>query len=96
MQTCYEAWLAMQTPSNDGLISSDVSARRWTTVPIYNASDHEAVGLERLWQGRTPKEAHRVLSRPDVTVTNASDKHIQLGKLEGLDERVRKTMLAMQ
>ena len=86
----------MQTPSTDGLISPDEATRRWTTVPIYNASDHEAVGLARLWHGRTPEEAHRVLARPDVMVTNTSDKHIQLGRLKGLDERVRRTMIAMQ
>ena len=92
--TCFEAWLAMQTPSTDGLIASSEGNRRWTTVPIYNATEHEAVGLERLWSGRSAVDAHKVLSKPDVTVTNESDKHIQLGKLEGLDVRVRDQMIA--
>ena len=92
--TCFEAWLAMQTPSNDGLIASSGENRRWTTVPIYNATDYEAVGLERLWSTRSASQAMEVLRRPDVTVTNESDKHIQLGKLEGLDARVVEQMIA--
>ena len=83
----------MQQPSSDGLISApDDSTRRWTTVPIYNASEHEAAGLERLWRHKSAGQAHAVLSKPDVTVTNATDKLIQLGKLEQLNQRVMAQM----
>ena len=38
--------------------------------------------------GKTPAEAHEVLARPDVLVTNQSDKTLQLGKIEKLNEMV--------
>ena len=38
------------------------------------------------------EEVGMLLSQPDVTVTNASDKVVQLGKLSKLDERVRAAM----
>ena len=92
--TCFEAWMAMQTPSNDGLIKASDAERRWTTVPIYGANATLANGLEEVWAGRSAAEAIEVLRRPDVTVTNESDKLIQLGKLQGLDKRVRETMMS--
>ena len=46
-------------------------------------------GLEDMWAKRTPAQAFEVLSQPDVTVTNASDKVVQLEKLIMLDTRVR-------
>ena len=91
--TCVEGWLAMQQPSTDGLITAAPEQHRWTTMPIYNATEYEAVGLERMWKNRSPAEALLVLRKPDVTVTNAKDKFIQLGKLEELDERVRTYMI---
>ena len=36
--------------------------------------------------------AHQKLSSPDVTVTNKSDKEVQLPKIEALDEMVRSVM----
>ena len=47
------------------------------------------LGLEETWAARTPTQAIEVLGQPDVVVTNASDKHIQLKKLAALDERLR-------
>ena len=94
-RTCFDAWLAMHTATSDGLVSSSDAAKRWVTKPIYNATEHEAVGLERIWREITAAEAHKVLSRPDVTVTNLSDKHVQLEKLEKLDQRVREVMATM-
>ena len=85
--------MAMQTPSIDGLIGARDGQRRWTTVPIYNATEYEPVGLERLWSSRSASMALEVLRQPDVTATNQSDKHVQLGKLEGLDARVREQMI---
>ena len=83
----------MQTPSTDGLITSSAEERRWTIVPIYNATAQLAEVLEQLWSARSASQALEVLSKPDVTVTNQSDKHIQLGKLGGLDARVRDHMI---
>ena len=88
-QTQFEAWLAMQQPTAAGLRAATGSERRWTIVPIYNANNSLARSLEEMWATRTPAEAYAVLSQPDVTVTNASDKVTQLAKLANLDQLVR-------
>ena len=79
----------MQQPTPEGLRSAEGGERRWTTVPIYNARTALASVLEDMWATRTPAQALAVLSQPDVTVTNASDKVTQLTKLAQLDQRVR-------
>lgn len=42
-----------------------------------------------MWADRTPQQAHEILALPDVSVTNQSDKEMQLSKLIQLDEEVR-------
>ena len=42
-----------------------------------------------LWANKSPEEAHEILSQPDVKVTNASDKDVQLGKLIELNVRAK-------
>ena len=79
----------MQQPTANGLRPAGEDERRWTIVPIYNASEMFVRGLEDMWAKRTPAQAFEVLSQPDVTVTNASDKVVQLEKLIKLDTRVR-------
>ena len=53
----------------------------------------EGIGLEdallEQWAHRTVQQAHDLLQNPDVTVTNTSDKAIQLTKLLRLDQQVR-------
>lgn len=51
-------------------------------------------GLFAMWAQRTPAEAHAILASPDVSVTNQSDKEVQLPKLMTLDELVRKAFIA--
>lgn len=51
----------------------------------------EAVLLE-MWSDKDPMQAYEVLSKPDVEVTNKSDKQAQLPKLLKLNEEVRKAM----
>ena len=87
--TQYEAWLGMQTPTVSGLRPATEAERRCTITPIYNATDELGAELEKMWARRTPEEAVEVLAKPDVTVTNSSDKVIQLGKLARLNQRVR-------
>ena len=42
-----------------------------------------------MWQSKTAQEAHDILMKPDVTVTNARDKAIQLPKILHLDRKVQ-------
>ena len=82
----------MQQPTASGLRPASEAARRWTIVPIYNASEMFARSLEEMWAKRTPAEALAVLSKPDVTVTNQGDKDMQLPKILTLNKQVRKVM----
>ena len=87
--TSYEAWLSMQEPTAKGSRPAPPEKKRHTIVPIYNASELLGRVLEETWANKTPDEAMPVHSRPDVTVTNESDKVVQLGKLKSFDETVR-------
>ena len=59
------------------------------SVPsILNANSMVVHSLQDMWRGKTPKDAIEALEMPDVTVTNQSDKVMQLKKLKELDERV--------
>ena len=89
-QTQFECWLAFQHVGEGGLRPATDEEIRVTIVTIYNANELMARGLRSMWSHRTPAETVEVLSKPDVTVTNESDKQIQLGKLLQLDERVRR------
>ena len=86
-QTQFEAWLAMQTAGPDGLRPAEFSRRRCEFVCIHNATaGTEDTKLVDMWRQRTPNEARRVLSAPDVTVTNLSDKTTQLEKIGSLGQ----------
>ena len=50
-------------------------------------------GLKALWATRTPQQAYDLLKEPDVTVTNQSDKDMQLDKLLKLDVEVREAII---
>ena len=79
----------MQTVTEHGLRPASESERRWHITPIYGANALYGQALETMWAKRTPEEAVEVLRQPDVMVTNASDKQIQLKKLTQLDRRMR-------
>jgi len=61
-------------------------------VPIHQATEALAVELVRMWAGRSVDEAIETLASPDVTVTNQSDKELQLYKLRELDSLVREAV----
>ena len=83
--TQFEAWLSMQEGSPDGLRPAPVSRRRVEMCCIHNATKGaEDVKLQSMWKAVTPDEAHALLSKPDVTVTNQSDKEMQLVKVKQL------------
>ena len=92
--TLFEAWLSMQTAHPEGLKPSTSKEQRFDIVPIHGANKITGESLKIMWAEKTPHEAHELLKEPDVTVTNQSDKEIQLGKLKQLDEEVREAMRA--
>jgi len=79
--TQYEAWLSMQTVSEEGLKPSTEASRRCEIVPISNADSGVAENLISMWSTKTPVQAYAVLAKPDITVTNMSDKEMQLPKI---------------
>jgi len=90
--TQFEAWLALQVTSAEGLKggrNTGSSIGRTVIVPIYNANSTIRAHLISMWESKSPDEAHAILSEADVTVTNLSDKEMQLPKILALDEEVR-------
>ena len=80
----------MQSATTEGLVhQEEENARRYTIVGIYNSNENMCKGLEDIWAKKTPAQAFETLSKPDVTVTNKSDKEEQLPKIWTIDDRVR-------
>ena len=88
--TQFECWLALQQPTTGGLRRAVGVEKRETFVPIYNGTETAVKLLEEQWEGKSPLEAKAILAKPDVTVTNQSDKEMQLVKLEELDGLVKR------
>ena len=98
--TQFEAWLAMQSVSEEGLHPAVDISLRMTPKPILTArlegGDAEAnpfvIALKSIWAKRTPLEAELVLKQADVMVTNQKDKDVQLKKILRLDAEVKEVM----
>lgn len=79
-----------QAGSTEGLGAASKTARRYTIECLHNATaGNEDVKLVQMWERATPSEAHALLSKPDVVVTNQGDKDMQLRKIEKIDSEVR-------
>ena len=76
----------MRLVNANGLGYAGEKNLRCTIVPIHNAPKALTDALKEEWGKKTAKEAHDVLKRPDVKVTNQSDKDVQLPKLRKLNE----------
>jgi len=88
--TQFEAWCSMQTLSSSGLRPASKGVeRRCTVAPILGANSSLVESLLAMWGERSPQQAHDLLSKDDVTVTNLSDKEGQLPKILKLNETVR-------
>ncbi len=91
--TNYEAWLSMQFATPDGLKSAvGTKYARHLIVCIQSAAGQAEPYTKALtdqWATKTPQQAFDLLSKPDVTVTNQSDKQGQLPKIMALDATVR-------
>jgi len=96
--TQFEAWLSMQFATPRGLKSAvGTKNERHHIVCIQNAAAQSEAFTKMLvdqWAKKTPRQAFEFLSKPDVTVTNASDKEGQLPKIEKLDETVQSAFAA--
>jgi len=94
--TQFEAWLSFMAPTTDGLVSAPEGELRCTIYCLHNTPSGMADALNSEWKGRTACAALEILSGPDVTVTNASDKAVQLPKILAMDATVRRLALRIQ
>mmetsp|Transcript_20026 Transcript_20026/g.40664 ORF Transcript_20026/g.40664 Transcript_20026/m.40664 type:complete len:517 (-) Transcript_20026:44-1594(-) len=88
--TQFEAWLSMQCPTPKGLVPCNLTnaQRRCQIKCIHNAPPEMEDILLNMWYSKSPEDAHDILSKADVTVTNASDKEEQLPKLRMINAEV--------
>ena len=85
--TQFEAFLSFRKVTASGLGPTPLSERRDAIICIHNAdSEFDAPKLRKMWGDKTVDEAHAVLARPDVKVTNQKDKDVQLPKLQRLND----------
>mgnify|MGYP004175395721 FL=1 len=84
--TQFEAFLSFRKCTERGLESAPAADQRHTVTCIHNAPASFETGLFDMWSQRTAEEAHTILMKPDVEVTNQSDKVVQLRKLKKLNE----------
>ena len=90
----------MQFATPKGLTSA-VGTRneRHHIIPIQNAAEQPELHKQMLtqnWASKTPQQAFDFLSKPDVTVTNESDKEGQLPKIKKLNETVQGSFTAVE
>ena len=85
-RTQFEAYLSLRNVTADGLICAPPSDRRCVVKCIHNAPETFRNALFEMWADVTAQEAYDVLEKPDVRVTNQSDKDAQLPKLLKLNE----------
>ena len=92
--TSFEAWLSFMQATENGIVSATGDKMRCTAVCMPGTHESYARALEAEWANVDAREAYEKLASPDVTVTNQSDKEMQLPKIAALDETVRTMMLA--
>ena len=87
--TGFEAYLACQQVTPEGLRPAIGTERRCEVVCVHNAEDSLRDVLFGMWATKSLQEAHQKLGKPDITVTNMSDKQTQLVKLLTLNEQIK-------
>jgi hypothetical protein len=84
-----EAWLAMHSPSTEGLVPAPATSRRLTIMTIHGRPDDLESEIIRRWVARDVREVHEMLASSDVLVCNETDREQQLRRLLELDVQVR-------
>ena len=92
----FEAWLSCQKATTKGLVGAPAAERRCTVRCIHNAEALLERQLFKMWGNMTAEGAYSVLSKPDVVVTNQSDKEAQLPKILALDRMVSECMMDLE
>ena len=91
--TQFEAWLAFQKPTADGLVSAPADEGRCKIVPVHGANSTDAQGLLSDYGRKcTTAKAHRILMSADISVTNQGDKDAMMPLIGKIDEQVKKVV----
>jgi hypothetical protein len=69
---------------------------RVTITMLHDTPANMGTALMDEWSNKTPDDAREILAGQDVTVTNQSDKKIQLAKLKVLNERLRLPLIVSE
>ena len=94
--TQFEAFLSFRKVTAMGLGFTPEEERRCTIVAIHDAPSHLTTALLEEWANKTAHEAHSVLKKPDVQVTNQKDKEAQLPKLLSRDDFAKREFACIE
>ena len=92
--TGFEAYLAMMTPTPDGLVGTSGAKRRYIIECMHGTNQHYGKALELQWLQCTAQTAHKELSADAIVVTNKSDKETQLPKILAFNAQVMEAMVS--
>ena len=95
--TQFEAWLALQAMTSQGLhgvLNTAGQKKRYSIVGVLTANTKERIDLlatqiEDMWGTATAEVAYKNLKHKNITVTSQKDKEIHLPKIEVLNEDVK-------
>ena len=99
--TTYELWLGIQVvDTKTGFVSprslANMERPRLITYCVHSATPEIVDAVVNKWMKLRMDEAYDTLSKPDVVVTNQSDKTNSLSRLKELRENILQTMKDVQ
>jgi len=95
--TLYEAWLSFMMATKHGLVPTMPQERlRCHIRCLHGTLPETEAALRKEWCYADAEKAYAQLSRPDITVTNLSDKELQLPKILSMNERVKELMASRE
>jgi len=86
--TLYEAWLSFMMAMSDGLLTAPKSKQRCQMACLHGCPPSQENVMREEWHLCSARTAYEKLSSPDVTVTNMSDKEMQLPKILAMNQMV--------
>lgn len=86
--TLYECWLSFMMATRDGLLTAPESKQRCVITCLHGCPPSLQLALREEWDSCSARMTYEKLSSPDVTVTNQSDKEMQLPKILAMDQTV--------
>uniref|UniRef100_A0A7S2GH12 COR domain-containing protein n=1 Tax=Haptolina brevifila TaxID=156173 RepID=A0A7S2GH12_9EUKA len=92
----YECWLSFMMATRGGLISADEAKLRCHVECLHGTPPATKIALKEEWLHMTAEDAFIKLGSPDVTVTNESDKQMQLPKVRSMNQLVVELMTKLE